>query len=187
MQRGAYDDFYEHYKPFVAAFISRRISYDDVDDVVAEVFAVAWRRREVVPSDALPWLYRTARNLIGNRYRSETRLRALQEKLQSVPAEQGRDPADSTMSRVRLFDAFAALSDDDQELLLLVAWEGLTVQDIARVLDLSPGATSVRLHRARSKFETALGTETAHQSMPIDITRGSDITKGSYDAKGTSP
>lgn len=47
----------------------------DVDDEVAEVFLVAWRRLEDVPSGeaARPWLYGTAQRVIANQARSEAR------------------------------------------------------------------------------------------------------------------
>lgn len=173
-----YDDFYEHYEPFVAAYVGRRVHADAVADLVAEVFVASWRRREVVPANALPWLYRTAHNVIGNAYRSESRLQSLREKLGSVPAEHGRDPAAVAADRQRLLQAFADLSDDDRELLLLVAWEGLAVPDIAEVLDLSPGATSVRLHRARARFEAGLGNDPEQREPSVDITSAQQESKG---------
>jgi len=151
-----YEQFYGHYQPYVAAYVERRVQADDAADLVAEVFSIAWRRRDAVPDDALPWLYKAARNVIGTKYRSATRLQALRQKLIDSPAEETRDPADVAADRDRLFRAFADLSDDDRELLLLVAWEGLSPDDIGRVLGISRGAAAVRLHRARTRFEDAM-------------------------------
>jgi RNA polymerase sigma-70 factor (ECF subfamily) len=50
----------------------------------------------------------------------------------------------------------STLPDDDRELLTLVAWEGLTPAQAAGVLGLTPGATRVRLHRARTRLRAAL-------------------------------
>ncbi|WP_374058788.1 RNA polymerase sigma factor [Planomonospora sp. ID91781] len=47
---------------------------------------------------------------------------------------------------------FRELSDDDHELLSLVAWEGLDAAEIARVLGCSRNAVRIRLHRARKRF-----------------------------------
>lgn len=159
MLTGDYDEFFNHYQPFVASFVARRVERDVVDDLVAEVFAVAWRRRDEVPDDALPWLYRTARNVVGNRYRSKTRLEALKTKMQAIPRESPEDPAQVASQREAVLEAFGDLADDDRELLLLVAWEGLTMSEIAEVLDVSPGAASVRLHRARQRLEQALRSD----------------------------
>ena len=40
------------------------------DDVIADVFLVAWRRLEEVPADPLPWLLGVARRTLANRCRS---------------------------------------------------------------------------------------------------------------------
>ncbi|WP_327589384.1 hypothetical protein OHA25_22085 [Nonomuraea sp. NBC_00507] len=59
---------------------------------------------------------------------------------------------------------FRALSDDDRELLSLVAWERLDPGQIARTLGISRNAARVRLYRARRRFARALaaaGIDTA--------------------------
>ena len=67
-----YDLFYAHFGPFVASYVGRRADSGAVGDLVAEVFAVAWKRRVDVPEDALPWLYAVGRNVLGNHYRRTT-------------------------------------------------------------------------------------------------------------------
>ena len=42
---------------------------------------------------------------------------------------------------------------DEAELLRLWAWEQLGPAQIATVLDLTPNAVSIRLHRARGRFK----------------------------------
>jgi len=172
----SYEQFYAHYHPYVAAFVARRVSVEDAADLVAEVFSIAWRRRDAVPDDALPWLYTTARNVVGDKYRSTKRLQALRQKLIDAPVEATTDPADVAADRDRLFRAFAGLADDDRELLLLVAWEGLSSDDIARVLGISSGAAAVRRHRARTRFEEAMAEagrgadHTAANAAPCEAT-----------------
>lgn len=54
----------------VLAFLLRRVSgREAAEDVVADTFAVAWRRRDRIPDPALPWLYVTAAHVIANQYR----------------------------------------------------------------------------------------------------------------------
>src|SRR5690242_4679562 len=53
----------------VLAYARRRVG-PDADDIVAEVFTTAWRRREAVPDLALPWLYRTAAHHVLHARRS---------------------------------------------------------------------------------------------------------------------
>lgn len=152
----SYDDFYRHLEPFVRAFIARRVPIDSVQDLVAEVFVVAWRRRDVMPESALPWMYRVARNVVGDNYREVERLRALQRRLASVPAEAAADPAAVTADRAQLFAALSSLSDQDRDILLLAAWEGLDPAGIGSVFEISPGSAAVRLHRARRRLEKSI-------------------------------
>ena len=54
----------------VYRYFVRRAARQDADDLTAEVFAIAWRRRDDVPSEAiLPWLYRTAGFVLANHRR----------------------------------------------------------------------------------------------------------------------
>lgn len=152
-----FDALYQHYRTHVESFVWRRIDGPSVEDVVSDVFAAAWRRREDLPSNALPWLYATARNCIGTRYRSQERWQMLATKLSQVPAERyGRDPADILTERQRVTAALESLGEEDRELVLLTAWEGMTVSEVGEALGISTGNTSVRLHRARKKLRTTL-------------------------------
>ncbi|MEV1130392.1 sigma factor [Agromyces sp. NPDC049794] len=59
----------EHSTALVRYF-ARRDPRQDAEDLAAEVFATAWRRRAHVPREAaLPWLYRTAGFTLANHRR----------------------------------------------------------------------------------------------------------------------
>lgn len=162
----AFDELYSHYRGYVEAYVRRRTRPDAVDDVVAEVFAVAWRRRADLPANGLPWLYRTAWNVIGDRYRADDRRSQLLEKLRTVPAEEPATLADGLLDRSELIAAFGTLTDDEREVLLLHAWEGLTNGDIGHTLGISSGAAAVRLHRARRRLQRALASPEPEQVEP---------------------
>lgn len=80
--------------------------------------------------------------------------------------------------------AFGCLEEDDQELLRLVAWDGLTPAQAAQVLGCSPVAARSRLHRARNRLAAVLGldprvqrpqasgqlpSENAHESTATEV------------------
>ena len=52
--------------------------------------------------------------------------------------------------------ALATLKEPDRELVLLVAWEGLTIAEAAAALGCTRAAAAVRLHRARKRLHHAL-------------------------------
>jgi RNA polymerase sigma-70 factor (ECF subfamily) len=80
------------YGPIVA-YARRRVSPDQVDDVVSEVYTTAWRRRAdahpgtLPDATALPWLYGIAANSIRNLRRSDGRHLRLVEKIEAQPAQ----------------------------------------------------------------------------------------------------
>ena len=70
----------------VLRFACLRVPQSDVDDVVAETFAVAWRRLEEVPERGLPWLLEVARNVGANASRASRRRDALHLRVVRLPA-----------------------------------------------------------------------------------------------------
>ncbi len=90
---------------------------------------MALRRGTDIPPDPLPWLLAAARNVIREADRAEARRRTLVAEVQRwlLAAEtSGDDVAEGVVSRAQLLAAFTGLSEADQDLLLLVAWHGLT-------------------------------------------------------------
>ncbi len=140
----------EHYGA-VYAYCVRRLGSDDAADATAEVFTVAWRRIWRVPSDAgaLPWLYGVARNIVANHRRSRRRRERLEARLAGHPT------AAWTELQGGLDGVLASLRDDDREILMLAAWEGLGSEDLGRALGCSAGTASVRLHRARNRLSAS--------------------------------
>lgn len=151
----------ELYAPICGYALRRVRDPDDAAEVIAETFATLWRRFDSSPQgdELRPWLFGVARRVMANQRRGERRRTALGERLaanldqvalESVHAED----ADGEFAR-----AFATLSESDRELLTLVAWEGLTREELAIVLGTSRAAVRLRLHRARKRLEAALSAQ----------------------------
>lgn len=143
---------YEAHLASVLAFAIRRVPRHEAEDIVAETFAVAWRRRDSIPDPSLPWLYGVARHVIRNQERSSRRVARLRGKLGSQPSTLAGDPAESVDELDAFAEAFARLNEGQREILRLVAWEGLDHAEAAAVLECSRTAFRVRLHRARSEL-----------------------------------
>ena len=143
----------------VLAYVVRSgVTVADADDVVADVYVVAWRRFDDVPVDhALPWLIAVARNLLRNRHRAGRRDEALLQRLRGEPppVQAASEAALDEVQTVRR--ALAGLSGADRELLHLAAVEELSSMQIAMVLGCRAVTARVRLHRARARLRAALG------------------------------
>lgn len=63
---------------------------------------------------------------------------------------------DAETTARRAYAHMAHISPGDRAVLELVALDGLSVTDAARVLDLTPVAARVRLHRARRSLRAAM-------------------------------
>lgn len=118
----------------VLAYATRRSDVDTAQEVVAETFAVAWRRLDVVPDPPLPWLLGVARRILANERRSRSRAEALRLRLVRESAESPDDPADVVDARVSAQAALDRLLPAEREVLELIAWEGLSPTQAADAL-----------------------------------------------------
>lgn len=154
-REGHFRVLYESTRPRILAYALRRmVSPEDAADVVAETFAISWRRLDVVPSgdEALLWLYATCRRVIANDRRGEHRRSELTVRVGAQLRRAVNDRSEPGADALLAARALERLRDDDRELLMLVAWEGLSSAELAHVLECSPTAARIRLHRARARL-----------------------------------
>ncbi|MFG2004078.1 RNA polymerase sigma factor [Spirillospora sp. NPDC048911] len=157
--------FHRH-APLIHRYIARRLSADAADDLMAETFLIAFRRRhryDLDRADARPWLYGIATNLIARHRAAEVRKYRLLERVGpgGHPAE---DMGDAVVDRVAaqslhgpLAGTLADLPARVRNVLLLVAWADLSYEEVAEALDVPVGTVRSRLHRARRRLRDALG------------------------------
>lgn len=154
-----YDAHHRQVHAYVRSHGDRQVA----DEIVSDTFMVAWRRRADIPSSPLPWLLGVARNLIREYIRRSARQMSADEHLQAWTATDqaiDSDPADIVVERDGLLIALAQLHDDDRELLILIAWHGLSTAEAAEVIGCTTLTCSVRLHRARRRLEQAMASTT---------------------------
>lgn len=158
---GGIEALYARFCDDVFRYALRRTGNDaDAEDVLAETFAVCWRRIDDVPSGKeLPWLYGVARRVLANQRRSSGRLDRLRARLQ---AEQLADPPVATEEGLAR-EVLDQLADPDQEVLRLALWEELTPSEIAVALGITENAVYIRLHRARQRFATQFDRQTGER------------------------
>jgi len=157
MDDDRFSDFYSAQFADVWRFARRRTeTSDDADDVTAEAFAVAWRRRVDIPLDGERlWLFGVARQVLANHQRATRRRGRLHLRLVTTdaPSAAYEDVEDTGGG---LWRALAALPPDDRELLLLRAWDRLGAGEIATLLGISAATVSSRLHKARRRLDREL-------------------------------
>jgi RNA polymerase sigma-70 factor, ECF subfamily len=142
----------------VGNYLRRRLyplSLSDLDDLVEETLIVVWRRINSVPPDAeLPWMLGVARNVLRNARRSKNRRSAFESRLGPTPDDASAEEHVIADDSVR--NALASLPDDDREILLLNAWDGLDTHALGAYFVISTNAAAVRLSRAQHRFRELL-------------------------------
>jgi RNA polymerase sigma-70 factor (ECF subfamily) len=146
-----FDALYEEHAGAVLAYALRRTSPANADDALAEVMLIAWRRLDEAPVDARAWLLGVTRRVLANQRRGSMRQLALKDRLsRDAPAERSGQVDEAVL------EALAGLRKGDREVLMLVAWEGLSNREAAAVLGISPKTFGVRIHRARARLAREL-------------------------------
>jgi RNA polymerase sigma factor (sigma-70 family) len=158
-RRARFEAVYGELYPAICGYALRRVREpEDAAEVIAETFATLWRRFDRCPQgDELRlWLFGVARRVVANQRRSERRRSALGERLAANVNREALETAAPAEDTSALARAFASLSAPDRELLSLVAWEGLTREELAVALGTSRTVVRLRLHRARKRLRDAL-------------------------------
>lgn len=153
---GRFTAMYDELYPRVYAYAVSRTGRMLAEEVTSETFCVAWRRFADLPDPALPWLLGIARNVLRQSYRSEAKQESLAAEMRAWTSGVDADVGDLVADRVAVLRALVALSEEDRELLTLVAWHGLSASEVAKVIGCTKATYFVRLHRARNRLERAL-------------------------------
>lgn len=164
--RTKFERLYNQHFGDIYAFVLRRRPSQEVGDLVAEVFAVAWRRIGVVPAtpEAKLWLYGVARRVLSQDERARMRRQSLFERLsQRRPAPSERMEVEDPRS-ARLCELLEHMRSRDREIVHLIAWESLSHEEVACVLGCSTNTVAIRWHRAIERLRQAMPVPNDRQS-----------------------
>lgn len=160
---------WEEHAPSVLAYASRHTDRENAQEIVSETFLIAWRRLADVPGDPLPWLLVVARHTVKNHQRSGYRRSLMHDEVIRLHGVAAPAPGadDLVTERAAVLGALAALTLKEREALLLIAWDGLSPVDAARVAGCSVPTLHVRLFRARRRLQLHDASYEATDSLAI--------------------
>lgn len=155
---------YDRHFPAVYGYVAGRLGAQAADDVVAETFLAAFRRRasfDPARGGVRPWLFGIATTLVAQHRRVETRRYRTFARLGAEPETGGHEDrvvraVAAAGRRPDLARALARLSRKERDVVLLVALADLKHEEIAAVLGIPYGTVGSRLNRARRKLRAAL-------------------------------
>ena len=151
-QTSEFDAFYRQHSLRVLRYVERRLSDPEAaGEVCAECFSIAWQKFDPAHPFPLAWLYRTARNLIGNAYRKRQHEQQLLALLRAQAALDETPPEFAILA-----EAMSELSGKDREALRLTFWEQLSAAEVAIVLECSEQAAWKRISRAKATLRASM-------------------------------
>ncbi len=164
-ERGAHDEFYHRFRRQVAGNLYRVLGdRTDLDDLVQEVFVIAFRGLEKFRGDARlsTWLYRVCVNVALGRIRTRKRRpnaigvddldsAAIDPSVTERPEQPDR-ALERRQDQARVYQALEQLAPKKRIVLYLHEIEGLDLKEIAYLVDSNPVTVRTRLFYARREF-----------------------------------
>lgn len=149
----AFARLYESFAPLVHGVLLARVPYDEVSDLVQDVFLVAFRKLGSLRDASRfgPWVAMIARNRATDFHRRRRETEELHE-------EAARGVGDVAEAREAL-EIIRSLPEAYRETLVLRLVEGMTGPEIAERTGLRPASVRVNLHRGMKLLRERLGAK----------------------------
>ena len=156
----AFDRWVREESPAVHRLVSRLLGWQqDCDDVVQEVFIVAWQKigRFRGDSEIRTWLFGIAINQCRRQRRRQRKQKLqIQQLQQEVVDSPTRGTPEPSPDIEQLQQAMNKLSQRDRELIVVCGIQQVPVDEAARLLGAKKNTVEVRLHRARQRLKQLL-------------------------------
>lgn len=156
---------YDHYIPKIYRFVFVKTNHkQEAEDLTHEVFLSAWQNLGRYRHKGFPfssWLYQVARNKVIDYYRVRKRHASIDE--QEGDAEWAKventlaEDFDTTLRVKGVKALLRALTDDQQDVILMRFVDDLSYQEIAHAMGKSEGAVRLIQHRAIQELRKRVG------------------------------
>lgn len=137
-------------------YFLRRLDREDAADALADVMTTAWTRMDMLPqepNEARMWLFGVARNILLHAHRGNVRRSQLADRMRNVLSLRSAAAADSGLE---IRDAIDRLDSDLAELVRLIHWDGFSIVDAARLLEIPSSTARGRYQRAKEMLRETL-------------------------------
>lgn len=162
--------FDRHHRAVYAHCLRRLDSVALAEDLVSMTFLEAWRLRQratITTTSMRPWLLTIANNLISNQNRTTRRYRRFLDRLPTY-VESSPSAADEALDAIMASElsrnadsALRELRADEQQIIRMAHFDGLSHADIAATLGIPVGTVKSRLHRAMAALRELLMVSSA--------------------------
>lgn len=150
LYRTLFDEYWPRVRRHVACFVDNP---EEVDEIAAEVFVVAWRKLNPAKPMGLRWFLRVADNTLRDvMRRGQSRTRAIEAMTRGMQASDELHPLEALALR----QALQSLNARERQVVVLTYWDGLSAGEVSEVLRCSQAAVWTTLTRARQKLRGQL-------------------------------
>lgn len=155
LYRTLFDEYWPRVRRHVACFVDNA---EEVDEIAAEVFVVAWRKLNPAKPLGLRWFLRVADNKLRDvMRRGQSRTRAIEAMTRGMQASEELHPLEALALR----QALQSLNARERQVVVLTYWDGLSAGEVSDVLRCSQASVWTTLTRARQKLRGQLEAKEA--------------------------
>lgn len=177
----AFAGVFDRHAPTLLQYLVRRVGISEAEGLLGELFRIAFESRsrfDLSRTDARPWLYGIAANLVMKHHRGRARhdralgrLALMRPGHSEVSFDNRVVNADANSQLLKaVVEAIDELPNIDREAVLLYAWQGLSYAEIAEALEIPTGTVRSRLSRVRLMLRELANTfgEEPDTTHPIE-------------------
>lgn len=166
-----FQEIYQEFQPKIRRYLARVVGEHEAEDLIQEVFMRVARGLKDFrgESQLSTWIFKVAANVAKDRQRSPSYSRTVPKEpgshhIQQPGGEPGILPVacltDQQLIKKEMNECIRSfineLPDSYREILVLSDLSGLSTDEIAHALGITPGNVKTRLHRARAKLREVL-------------------------------
>lgn len=157
-ESSAFGTLYDHYQPRIYRFVLIRVGRrEEAEDLTHQAFLNAWKNIGNYKHRGLPfssWLYRIARNLIIDFYRTAKNDLPLDDELNVITEDHRL--LEKKLENEQLMAAIRTLKNEHQEVIILRFIEEYSIAETAAAMERSQGAVKLLQHRALHRLRLTL-------------------------------
>jgi RNA polymerase sigma-70 factor (ECF subfamily) len=167
-----YKVFHEPVKRFIWSMVKDEWA---ADDVLQETFLKVQTKLDTLkdPAKVKPWIFSIARNQCLDYFRKKSTKPQAPEEVIHRTADTEILPIQLELERQEMSqcvqDKMALLPEAHRSVLVLFDTMEFSHQEVADILEITPGAAKVRLHRARKAFKEILDAECDFEHDPRNV------------------
>ena len=171
-ETAAFETLVRAHQRDVLSYCARRATRADAWDAASEVFLVAWRRIDDIPSEAgvRAWLFGIAYKVLSNQRRSARRRLFEKASAETMSRQLADEPVVANPVDDGLIEALSRLKAADREILQLTLWEELSREEIAEALGISTEVVHKRYSRAKRRLRDELAEKSAMKGRATQVT-----------------